>query len=369
MPFSSQSIQLAPKVIELAKELASIPSPSGFESEKAKFVQQWLREHGIQSEQDEAGNVVVTMKGEEGARTQLDLAHIDTVFGGLDKIIPETCGNRICAPSIGDNSCNVAALMIALQALVESKTTPKDNRIIAFNVGEEGLGNLRGVRALMEHYEGQIDEVIAIDATSDAIVTTAVGSIRYRVEVKTCGGHSYSAFGNPSAIHYAAHIIDRLYDIQVPKHPKTTYNVGIIEGGTSVNTIAQRCSFLVDLRSEDAECLQVLNRNVLDIIDDERRESVLIEVTLMGERPCGKDISDTRLIDRVNAVRAMLGLLIQCTSGSTDCNIPLSLGIPSVCLGVYRGRGAHTMEEYIETDSVPQGLQQLLMVFFDAVDR
>ena len=365
MPFLAQSMQLSAKVLELAQQLASIPSPSGFESEKAKFVQRWLLDHGIQSDIDEVGNVVVTMKAEQSDKTQLYLAHIDTVFGGLEKIVVQINGNRICAPSIGDNSCNAAALMIALHAMVDSAKKPLYNRIIAFNVGEEGLGNLRGVRALMQRYTGQIGEVIAIDATSDAIVTTAVGSIRYRVEVKTCGGHSYSAFGNPSAIHYAAQIIDRIYDIQVPKHPKTTYNVGIIEGGTSVNTIAQSCSFLLDLRSEDAGCLKALETNVLDILDDERGEHALIELSLLGERPCGIDIADTQLVDRVNAIRAEVGLPVQSISGSTDCNIPLSLGIPSVCFGVYKGRGAHTMEEYIEADSIAKGLQQLLMVFFD----
>ncbi len=365
MPFSSESRELAPEVISLAQTLASIPSPTGFETEKAQFIRQWLMQRGIQSDLDEAGNVVLFLPGEPGDKTQLYLAHIDTVFGNVDKIVPKTEGSTIYAPSIGDNSCNVAALLVTLEAFVQSRRKLKYNRIIAFNVGEEGLGNLCGVRAMMQRYGDRIDEVIAIDATSDAIVSTAVGSIRYRVEVKTRGGHSYSAFGNPSAIRHAAHIVEQIYGINVPKHPKTTYNVGMIEGGTSVNTIAQRCSMLLDLRSEELQCLQTLNNSVLAILNQKRNDDVTIDTVLLGERPCGIPIDDTRLVDRINAIRCSLGLPVQCTSGSTDCNLPLSLGIPSVCLGVYRGQGAHTMEESIDAGSVPLGLRQLLMLFFD----
>ena len=265
--FSSESIELAPKVIDLAQTLASIPSPTGLESEKARFIRQWLMQHGIPNDLDEAGNVVLSIVGEPGDKTQLYLAHIDTVFGNVNTIVPKVEGDSIYAPSIGDNSCNVAALLITLLAFVQSGRKPECNRIIAFNVGEEGLGNLCGVRAIMARYRGRIDEVIAVDATSDAIVCTAVGSIRYRVLVKTRGGHSYSSFGNPSAIRHAAHIVEQIYGITAPKHPKTTYNVGTIEGGTSVNTIAQQCSMLLDLRSEDLQCLQTLNRSVLGILE------------------------------------------------------------------------------------------------------
>jgi tripeptide aminopeptidase len=254
--------------------------------------------------------------------------------------------------------------MLTAQSFVESGRTHKDNRIIAFDTGEEGLGNLSGIRALMAAFAGQISEVIAVDADSSAAIDRGVGSIRYRMEVKTRGGHSFSAFGNPSAIAHAAHIIDHFYGIAVPEHPKTTYNAGMIEGGTSVNTIAQRCTVLLDLRSEDAACLAELNRNVLGIVEQEKSDDVAVGLELLGERPCG-NITGSRLVGRVNAIRKSVGLPVKWMSGSTDCNLPLSMGIPSVCLGVYRGQGAHTMEECIDATSIPQGLQQLLALFFD----
>ena len=224
------------------------------------------------------------------------------------------------------------------------------------------------MRALMRHFQGRVDEVIAVDATSEALIDSAVGSLRYRVRIKTPGGHSYQAFGNESAIHRAARIIRGLYAMQVPRTPRTTFNVGTIEGGTSVNSIAQHCAFTLDLRSSDAGCLQRLNRAAMQCIRAEEAQDVQVDIESIGERPCGREIRNTALVDRVLAIRERIGLPLKRAAGSTDCNLPLSMGIPSVCLGVYTGHGAHSLEEYIQADSIPLGLQQLLCLFLDAGD-
>jgi acetylornithine deacetylase/succinyl-diaminopimelate desuccinylase-like protein len=366
MQVESLSSALEKEVVSLAMALCAIPSPTGNEMEKAWYVRNWLiAQCGLTPDVDPLGNVIVRIKGSPGNTTQLYVAHIDTVFGSLAVIEPKVEGTRVYAPSIGDNSCNVAALLIALRTFLRSRQVPRQNRIIAFNVGEEGLGNLAGMHALMDRFKKIVGEVISVDANSDAVIDTAVGSVRYRVEVKTCGGHSYSAFGNPNAIRHAANIICRLYELTVPSVPKTTYNVGVIEGGTSVNSIAQSCSFLLDLRSEDINCLETLREQAEALINEERSDEAEINLKLLGERPCGRMIADTRLRDRINAIRRHVGLPIANTSGSTDCNLSLSMGIPSICFGVYRGGGAHTLEEYIEADSVGTGLRQLLYLFFD----
>jgi tripeptide aminopeptidase len=366
MPYAALARTLCAELVPLSIALAAIPSPTGFEGDKALFIRRWLKAHcGVDAAPDEVGNVTVTLKGDPGNVTQLYLAHTDTVFGDVDAITPRVEGNRVCAPSIGDNSANAAALLLTLREHLKRGVAPAQNRIIAFNVGEEGLGNLLGTRTLLARHP-EVNEVIAVDANSDAVIDTAVGSLRYRVEVGTCGGHSYSAFGNPSAIHHAANIVSRLYTMDAPKRPKTTYNVGIIGGGTSVNTIAATCSMLVDLRSQDAACLNALKTQALSIIEGERGKGVRVSYECIGERPCGRPIENNPLLARIFDIRRRIGLPLKRTAGSTDCNLPLSLGIPSICLGVYRGHGAHTVEEYIEIDSIPLGLRQLLMLFFDA---
>ncbi len=362
----SLSKELSPQIIHLAMKLASIPSPSGCEMDKSHFIRDWfVAQCAIMPDIDEIGNVTVEINGVPGQITQLYLAHIDTVFARVGTITPKIEGNCVFAPSIGDNSCNVAALMLTAKAFIDSKRTPHENRIIAFNVGEEGLGNLLGARALMQRYEGRLDQVIAIDATTGAVIDQAVGSLRYRVEVKTPGGHSYSAFGNPSAIHHAANIVQQLYSMRVPKIPKTTFNVGVIEGGTSINTIAQSCSMFIDLRSSDSDCLEALNQRATDIIRAQSGTGVEVVLTCIGERPCGQPVSDTSLIERILAIRKDIGLPLCRAAGSTDCNLSLARGIPSICFGVYRGHGAHTMEEYLYADSIETGLLQLLYLFFN----
>ncbi|MBQ9988865.1 MAG: M20/M25/M40 family metallo-hydrolase [Clostridia bacterium] len=351
----------AQELAALTAELAAIPSPSGHERKKAEFIRNWfVRECGVTPAIDEVDNVVLKINGPEPGLIAY-LAHTDTVFGQVDKIEPVERDGRLYAPSIGDDSCNAAALMLVTRRYLQENKTGGKSRLIVFNVGEEGLGNLRGVRHIMACWP--VTELVAIDGTLDELITAGVGSLRYRITVSTEGGHSWTRFGNKNAIYYAARLIKKLQEMSVPLSPKTTYNVGTVNGGTSVNTIAQHCEMLLDLRSEDAACLEAVRDQTFACIESERIDGVTIETECLGDRPVGPNQEQSALVQHILAIRAEMGLSATTVAASTDCNIPLSMGVPSACFGVYLGKGAHTMEEYLELDSLPTGLNLLWRIF------
>jgi di/tripeptidase len=206
------------------------------------------------------------------------------------------------------------------------------------------------------------------DSSLDSIVDSAVGSKRFRVCVKTRGGHSYNDFGRDNAIARLADIISRLYALQAPvEGGRTTYNVGVITGGTSVNTIAQQAEMLYEFRSESRENMDYMEKMFLDVIEQAKSEGADVSLEVIGLRPCGGDVDQEKeraLVERaVRAVSGVTGVKPELHSGSTDCNIPLSLGIPSVCVGSFTGSGAHTRDEYVEAASLEQGYK----VAFDMI--
>jgi len=212
----------------------------------------------------------------------------------------------------------------------------------------------------MEDFGNRVTEFITFDGSVNPIVNWAVGSRRFRVEVRTEGGHSYSKFGNRNAIACLASIIDSLYAVQVPPIGKTTYNVGTICGGTSVNTIAQQAEMLYEFRSDEREALDIMQHTFDQIIREYREQGLNISVHQIGDRPCGGDVDpvrETALMNRAaEAVKDHFGYTVCFRSGSTDCNIPLSMGIPSVSVSCAEGQGAHTREEYVEISSLRPGL-------------
>ena len=199
-----------------------------------------------------------------------------------------------------------------------------------------------------------------LDGSAWKIADKAVGSKRYRIEIDTEGGHSYGAFGNRNAIAYLASMIDTLYTVKVPDIGRTTYNVGTISGGTSVNTIAQHAEMLYEFRSDEREALAIMERHLDAAVEFYRAKGIAVTVTLVGDRPCGAPVDEERwqaMIDRANeAALRHYGHGLTRRSGSTDCNVPLSMGIPAICVGCYEGAGAHTREEHIRIDSLLPGL-------------
>ena len=350
----------APEAMGLLVELARIPAPSHQEQQRASFCLNWLRSRGAETAYiDEALNVVYSVGDTGDNDLMVFMAHSDVVFPDTTPLPLKIENGRIYCPGVGDDTANAVALLTAAGYIAAHDLKPKDCGILlVINSCEEGLGNLKGSRKIMADFGHRIRQFITFDGNASAIVTKAVGSRRYRVCVRTEGGHSYARFGAPNAIAQLARLIARLYEIEVPPMGKTTYNVGTISGGTSVNTIAQRAEMLCEFRSDEREGLAVMQARFDRILDDFRASGVQIETELVGDRPCGLEVDNSALAARAAAaVRDHYGFDPAFTSGSTDCNVPLSMGIPAICPGCVMGAGAHTREEYVEINSLLPGLK------------
>ena len=361
------------EALELLIRLAQIPAPSNREEKRAVFCREWLEENGAQGVYvDQALNVIypVYSKDQESAKQPLTVyaAHTDVVFPDLAPLPLTVEGNQIRCPCL--TALRIAARYVA-RGLRQGTLKPKDGGVLLVcNSGEEGLGNLKGSREICRAFGEQMREFITLYGQLDRLAVRAVGSKRYQVEIRTQGGHSYGDFGRPNAIARMAALIARLYEIPVPEGAKTTFNVGMISGGTSVNTIAQQAQMLYEFRSESRENLQYMEDHFMELIRQARaREDMELSLTLVGERPCGGDVDEQaqeQLLNRVRQrVRELIGRDPKESAGSTDCNIPLSLGIPSVCAGAYYGGGAHTREEFVEADSLKDGCKLALSLILD----
>ena len=356
----------APEALQLLIDLAQIPAPSNHEQQRAAFCLEWLHSKGAESAYiDEALNVVYPIGDTGNNDLMVFMAHSDVVFPDTTPLPLKIENGRIYCPGVGDDTANAVALLTVAGYIAENHLAPKNCGILlVINSGEEGLGNLKGCRTIMEDFGPRVKEFITFDGNASAIVTKAVGSRRYRVTVTTQGGHSYARFGAPNAIAQLSNLISRLYEIKVPSIGKTTYNVGTISGGTSVNTIAQSAEMLYEFRSDEREGLAIMQDHFDRILADFRASGVQIETELVGDRPCGLDVGNKALAERAaDAVREYYGLSPAFTSGSTDCNVPLSMGISAICPGCIMGAGAHTREECVQLDSLLPGLK----VAFDLI--
>lgn len=314
-------------------------------------------------EVDSVGNVIGHLRGSGGGPTILFAAHIDTVFPLDTSVTVQIDGDILRGPSVGDNSASVAVMLHMARILRESGFTPPGDLILVATVGEEGLGNLRGMRAAMERFGPAIDYVVAIDGSMGSMVRQGVGSRRFRILVSGEGGHSWGAFGTPSAIHSLGHMISQISDLRVPANPKTTFNVGTIRGGTSVNTIAAGAEAVIDLRSLDPGELRRLEERIQRIVRDVARQAgVSAEMELLGDRPTGSIPEDHSLCRAVRQIHYQLGIQTRSYPSSTDSNIPLSMGIPAVTVGVTIGGNGHRMDEYIHTTPLAKGLGQMLLL-------
>lgn len=353
-----------PDYLRYLYDVISIVSPTGSEQKKAAWLLDQVHGLGFDSAyQDEAGNVIVPHCIDGVETFPLYTAHMDTVFAGIDAFTPDIEGNTLRAPSCGDNSSDVAALLFLLQMMRDLKQ--KTPAVFAFNVGEEGLGNLKGSKALTDAFGDRLSYFMAVDGNNDRFVNLAVGSHRYAVHVVTAGGHSYAAFGNANAINEAAAIIRDFYALKVPRDPRTTYNVGTIQGGTTVNSIAAEVEFTVDMRSVSATELDKLDAAFHRILKDHTSDKVQVETLLLGKRPCSDGVKHHEIYDRICRIRKREGLQTVFSASSTDANIPLSRGIPAIAFGISKGKGAHTLQEELDMTSLEPGLKQLAAFIWD----
>ena len=348
--------------LQLLMTLAQIPAPSGKEELRATFCKNWLLENGAEDVIiDEALNVIVPIGVTQDCPLAVFAAHSDVVFPDTEPLPLRMEADTVHCPGVGDDTACVTALLMAAKFLLREGLRSKDcGLLLVIDSGEEGLGNLKGIRKIFSDYGHRVLEFIALDGQTSRCVDKAVGSRRFNIAIDTEGGHSYAAFGNRNAIACLAEMISELYTVEVPPVGKTTYNIGTVSGGTSVNTIAQHAEMLYEFRSDEREGLQIMQAHLDRIVGSFRDRGLEVSVTSVGDRPCGDTVDEARMDAlRRRAADATLrchGKELRYGSGSTDCNIPLSMGIPAICVGCYEGAGSHTREEYIRTDSLGPGL-------------
>ena len=357
--------------------ITEIPAPPFHEGARAAYLKKLLAAAGLRVEIDGTGNVIGEYSGSSQDVVMLT-AHLDTVFPAGTNVNVKREGGRLLAPGISDNGTGLAALVVVARALHEVKIKTNNTILFVADVGEEGEGNLRGMRALVDAYKKRLKGVIALDGSATEYVTTAaLASRRVEIAVTGPGGHSWSDFGVPNPIHALGRGIARFVAARVPESPRTSFNIGEIEGGTSVNSIPSRALMKVDLRSESESELgkleNFLRESIQSGIDEEMaaaRErgmaggtSMLdLKVSVLGVRPAGELPENSPLLAALLAADTRLGNRSRRERSSTDANIPLSVGIPAISLGAGgRSGGAHTIEEWYDPTNRELGLQRVAL--------
>jgi tripeptide aminopeptidase len=362
---------LTEKLLDLAIAIQQIPAPTFAEQPRAVFVRRRFLEEGLSDVQmDELGNVYARLPGRGLALPIIVTAHMDTVFPAGTDLSLKREAEKISGPGIGDNSLGVAGLFGLLWGLsgggggLAQSSLPGDLWLVA-NVCEEGLGDLRGMNAVVERFGQNALAYIILEGMSlGQIYHRGLGVRRYRITVHTAGGHSWVDFGRPSAIHELAELIVAIKSLPLPDRPRTTLNVGLISGGTSINTIAAEAFLELDLRSEASYTLDNLVSQVETLVRaaEQTTPGIRISSELIGNRPEGEIDASHPLVRLAMQSLEEQGLTPHLNIGSTDANVPLSHHLPAICIGITIGGGAHTKEEYILTHPITQGLAQLVAV-------
>jgi len=354
--------------------LCAVPAPPFAETDRARLLAELLRGSGVEQVRlDRVGNVIGVRPGRAAHPHLVLSAHLDTVFPAGTPVDPVREGDTIRGPGIGDNCRGLAVLVAVARALEAARLSTQGTITFVGTVGEEGLGDLRGVKALFrESLQGQVDAFVAIDGAGVAITNAGVASRRYRVTFRGPGGHSYGAFGVANPVHAVGRTIALLADVEVPRRPRTTFSVGRVGGGTSINAIASEAWMEVDLRSEDPAALGKL----VEAFEDQVRRALAaenarwaqagrltVELNVVGDRPGGTTARGSPVVVAAEAVTAALDLPVLVREGSTDANLPISLGIPAVTIeGGGSGTGAHTLDETFRTTDAWRGTQRALLL-------
>jgi tripeptide aminopeptidase len=360
-------------ITEQQIKITEIPAPEFEEARRGEYVKQLFAANGLEVRVDKLGNVIGERAGTDPNSVVLLAAHLDTVFAEGTDVRVKRDGSRLTAPGIADNGAGLASLVGLAKALNEANVRTKSSIVLAADVGEEGEGNLRGIRALVEAYKSKLVAVIAVDgASTEHITTQGIASHRFEIVVTGPGGHSWSDFGAPNPITAVARGIVKFSNVPVPDEPRSSYNFGTIEGGTSVNSIPSRAAVKVDLRSEQEsevakmekslrEAMQVGLRDELAAAN-EQSDALQITFRSLGARPAGKIADSAPLVDTIRNVDRFLGNRSRLERSSTDANIPLSLGVPAVSLGSGgKGGGSHTLAEWYDSSGRDLGLKRLFL--------
>ena len=343
--------------------ICEIPAPPFTETARAEEFRKRLSSLGLTNVRiDSVGNVIGERTGtaprSASAPTVVISGHLDTVFPIETDITVKHVGDTLKGPGIVDDCRGLAVLLSVAKALNDAKVQTPGTIVFVGTVGEEGPGNLRGVRHLIDReMKGKVDHFISVDGGGFGVVHQAVGSHRYRVSVIGPGGHSFGAFGMPNPIHALGRAIAKIGDVQVPRTPKTTFNVGIIEGGTSVNSIADTAAFDLDMRSESAEALAVLDAEVQQLLAEAVAEELArwpqskvkleLKVDTIGIRPAGTQPDSIRIVRVARETATRLGQTISLRASSTDANIPIARGVSAITIGGGGSSGgSHSLGEW-----------------------
>ena len=365
------------RFVEELVQLTEIPAPPFGEGVRASTYMAMLRDAGLTNvEMDQIGNVMGLRPGTGEAPLLAVAAHLDTVFPEGTEVEVRREGNRLRAPGIGDDTAGLATLLAVARVLNETDLETESDLLFIGNVGEEGPGDLRGVKHLFRDgkYKDQIGGFISVESGGQSTITTgALGSLRYRVTFKGPGGHSYGAFGLVSPAYAMGNAIRKVSAISVPDTPKTTFNIGIVEGGTSVNSIPFETSMVVDMRSESRDELEKLVETFLDLVHEAVEEEnatrsisegqIELEMTLVGDRPSGQTSESANIVKFAVAAFEAFGIRPTFRISSTDSNVPISLGIPAITIGRGGlGGRSHSLDEWVDIEREPtvRGLQVVM---------
>src|SRR5215813_4387893 len=381
----SSGIQRAFEFIDDAQEdldqelvrICETPAPPFKEQARARLVTRRFQEVGLRRvRSDEEGNVIAERQGFSSNPRIIVSAHLDTVFPEGTDVSVRRERLRFCAPGISDNACGIVSLIALARALDAGDISTEGTLYFVATVGEEGGGNLRGVRHLLTRgeFSSGVDAFISLDGPGlERITHRALGSRRYRVTVKGPGGHSWGDFGIVNPVHALGRAIPRFASYPAPLAPRTSYNVGIIEGGSSVNAIPERASMLVDLRSISSDEIDKLEAHLKRVVDIAVREensqrstsgtTLICELEQVGDRPSGETPVSSPLVRAAVECSRALGIEPRLDCSSTDSNIPISLGIPAITLGVGGiSSNCHSLNEWYEPSGREVGLKRLLLL-------
>jgi tripeptide aminopeptidase len=371
------------RVLELVVKIQQIPAPTFGENQRAEFIQRHFLEVGMKDVFiDGTGNVYALIRGHGEKPPLVVSAHMDTVFPADTNLAISRTPEKITGAGIGDNSLGLAGLFGLYWALCDTNIMQDQKPFLAgdiwlvANVCEEGLGNLKGMKAVVNRFGGEALAFLVLEGMSlGYIYHRGLGVKRYRITVHTKGGHSWVDFGTPSAIHELADLVVKIKNLDFPIEPRTSFNIGVISGGTSVNTIAAEASLQLDLRSISTQALDMMSDQVealVDLTNKKGGENIHVGAEVIGERPAGEIPEDHPLVKLAVECHAVNGLKAKLNIGSTDANEPLSRGLPAICLGLTTGGGSHTTAEYIDVKPVGQGLGILVdlvhAVFREGID-
>jgi len=366
-------------VTEQQIRLTEIPAPEFGEARRAAALKELFSASQLEVRIDKTGNVIAERALANGKNSSdqrnviLIAAHLDTVFPANTDVHVRRDNVRLLAPGISDNGAGLAALVGLARALAESGIRTEKTIALAGDVGEEGEGNLRGIRSLVDAYGSRLAAVVAVDGpSSDHITTQAIASRRLEIDITGPGGHSWSDFGAANPITAISRGIVRFSSVSIPSDPRSTYNFGLINGGTSVNSIPSQAAVKVDLRSEDERELTRLESRLRDAMQAGVNEEVSqtgatsdvlqLNFHLLGTRPAGRLPDDSPLLATLRSVDRYLGNVSRLEKSSTDANLPLSLGIPAVAIGGGgKGGGSHTTEEWYDPTGRELGLKRLFL--------